>query len=46
MVVVDKIKQLTSEHTVREVDVAARLDEFCRTTSSPKISLSKFQDII
>ena len=45
MVVVKKIKQLASEHTVREVDVAARLDEFCRT-SSPKISLSKLQDII
>ena len=45
MIVVKEIKQLALEYTVREVDVAARLDEFCRT-SSEKISLSRLQDII
>ncbi|KAL8283994.1 hypothetical protein RQP46_005107 [Phenoliferia psychrophenolica] len=45
MIIVRKVKQLASQNTVREVDVAARLDEFCRT-SSPKVSLSKLQDLL
>ncbi|KAL8276085.1 hypothetical protein RQP46_011517 [Phenoliferia psychrophenolica] len=45
MIIVRKVKQLASQHTVREVDVAARLDKFC-PTSSPKVSLSKLQDLV
>ncbi|KAK4700175.1 hypothetical protein P7C70_g6078, partial [Phenoliferia sp. Uapishka_3] len=45
MTIVEKVKQLALQHTVREVDVAERLDEFCRS-SHPKVSLSKLQSLI